>query len=715
MRRLVGLILFFYVSVAPISAQVDLVPWQFSSPTGYSFLGPNLPQEDTLRLPFFEDFSGDYSMICDIREVMIGSDEGYEIQYCHLHGLKDGDSVRISNSKGNPILGFNTSLFEGIRYVKVLDPYTIQIFTDPGLTIVAPTQLIPVNMCSVRKTPYSGTPSYADTLKFIFNNGGALINNTMANYPISIGVASFDGLNENGIPYSNLSTTNGYGDNLTSLPINIKSFSPEDSLYFSFYWQSVNFGETPEDTDSLIVEFKDTSGVWSRIYKLNGNTAFVDSFYFVGICIKDSIYFGKHFQFRFRNYGRISGRFDVWNIDHIYLDTGRTSTNLIPRDVSIIQYTHSFLKTGTAIPYHHFAALSASQQDALIQKDYELTVRNLQTAIPRKNELILRTNLNQGIDTLSSITGDEDAPRYTVSMTSNKLLADTLLSKVPSSTPYVVKLDYRLGNGDGFLVSPIGRQDFTKNNFAASETYFHDYYAYDDGTAEMSFRSNQSGIRLGNEFTFLKTDTITHIDIAFNRNNGPDLSGVRIYITIWNSSNTEVYSEQVSILYSGTINGFTRYKLSNIVRLNPGVYTIGYKQNTNETLFIGYDRNNNYSSKIKINSSGSWYNYTPPGGLTGALMIRPVFSKNQFIVTQTLEEDKVNFVLYPNPSTTPGTIYLYGNPDEIIIYSLDGREVLRSSNENYSNEILLPHLPKGLYLVYLKKGDILETKKLLLE
>jgi hypothetical protein len=714
MRLIVSLILFLCISVHPILAQVDLVPWQFS-PSSYLFLGPNLPQGDTLRLPFFEDFSGDYSMICDIREVMIGSDEGYEIQYCHLHGLKDGDSVRISNSKGNPILGFNTSLFEGLRYVKIIDSYTIQVFTDPALTIVAPTQTIPVNMCSVRKTPYTGQVSYPDTLKFLFNNGGSLINNTMANFPVSVGVASLDGLNENGIPYSTLPTANGYGDNLTSLPINIKDYSPADSLYFSFYWQSVSLGETPENTDSLILEFKDTTGAWSRVYKVNGNTALVDSFYFVGIGIKDSIYFGKHFQFRFRNYGRLSGRFDVWNIDHIYLDTGRSITTLIPRDAAIIQFTRSFLKEGTAIPYHHFAGISSSEQDALVQKEYDLSVRNLQTAIPRKNELIIRTNLNQGIDTLFSIAGDEDAPRYTVTMTSTKLLADTLLSKVPPVSPYVVKLDYRLGNGDGFLVSPIGRQDFTKNNFAASETYFYDYYAYDDGTAEMSFRSNQSGIRLGNEYNFLVTDTLTHIDIAFNRNNGPDLSGVRIYLTIWNSSNTEVYSEQVAIQYSGEINGFTRYKLSNIVRLTPGIYTVGYKQNTNEVLYVGYDRNNNYSSKIKINSSGSWYYYSPPGGLTGALMIRPVFSKNQYIVTKTLEEEKVNFIIFPNPTSTPGQVSVYGNPTEIILFFIDGREVLRMNNPNSSGSIDLPSLPKGLYLVYLKKGDILETKKLLLE
>ncbi|MFN8416180.1 MAG: T9SS type A sorting domain-containing protein [Cytophagaceae bacterium] len=714
MRLLVGLILFLCISIAPISAQVDIVPWQFS-PSSYQFLGPNLPQGDTLQIPFFEDFSGDYSMICDIREVMIGSDEGYEIQFCHLHGLKDGDSVRISNSKGNPILGFNTDIFEGIRYVKVLDLYTIQIFTNAALSIVVPTQTIPVNMCSVRKLPYQGPVSYADTLKFVFNNGGALINNTMANFPVSVGVASLDGLNQNGIPYSNLPTTNGYGDNLTSLPINIKNYSPSDSLYFSFYWQSVSFGETPENTDSLILEFKDTTGLWSRVYKVNGNTALVDSFYFVGVCIKDSIYFGKHFQFRFRNYGRLSGRFDVWNVDHIYLDTGRTFTSLIPRDAAIIQFTRSFLKTGTAIPYHHFAGVSASQQDALVQKDYQLSVRNLQTAIPRKNELIIRTNLNLGIDTLSSIAGDEDAPRYTVTMNSNKLLADTLLSKVPTSTPYVVKLDYRLGNGDGFLVSPIGRQDFTKNNFAASETYFYDYYAYDDGTAEMSFRSNQNGIRLGNEFNFLVTDTLTHIDIAFNRNNGADLSGTSIFLNIWNSSNNLIYSEQVSIQYSNDINGFTRYKLSNIVRLTPGIYTIGYEQRNNESLFIGYDRNNDYSSKIKINATGSWYYYSPPGGLTGALMIRPVFSKNQFIVTKTIDEEKNKFIIYPNPTGAPGRLSIYGNPTEVLIYSVEGREVLRISTTENADYIDLPYLPKGLYLVFLKKGEILETKKLLIE
>ncbi|MCU0417242.1 MAG: T9SS type A sorting domain-containing protein [Cytophagaceae bacterium] len=693
-------------------SQVDIVPWQ-QAPSSYALFGPTLIQDDTLRLPLFEDFSGDYSTLCDIREVMIGADEGYEIEYCQFHGLKNGDSVRVLNSKGNPLVGFNTAAFEGIRYIQVINKYTIRLFLDAALTQVATTQTIPVNMCTLRKLPYSGTVSYPDTLRFVYNSGGVFVNETMSNFPVSIGVATFDGLNELGVPYSNQTFLNGYADNLTSLPINLETIQPSDSLYFSFYWQSFSFGESPEATDSLIVEFKDNTNKWNRVVRISGAIATADSFYLAAVAIKDIRYLHKGFQFRFRNYGRLSGRFDIWNVDYIVLDTGRTLTTLATRDVSIVQHSRSFLKAGTAMPHLHFRALNSTQQANLVQDNYSFTVRNLQTLIPRRNELKIRTNTNVFIDTITSIAGDIDASRYTIPLITTKKLADTLLANISPTLPFVVKMDYFLGNGDGAFVSPFGRIDYTCNNFSVAETYFTDYYAYDDGTAEMSFRSNENGIRLGNEFTIMATDTLSHVDIAFNRNNGPDLTGIRLFITIWNAANMEVYSELLPIQYSSTLNGFTRYKLSAIVRLTPGVYTIGYRQNTNEAVHIGYDRNNNFSNKIKINSNGTWFYYSPPGDLTGALMIRPIFIKNTQLVTNTPQPSKeMRSMVYPNPIYSGGRLYISGAVNEARIVGLDGREILFVPIIDGFIEI--PTFLDGMYLIQLIGESQLETHKLLI-
>jgi hypothetical protein len=62
------------------------------------------------------------------------------------------------------------------------------------------------------------------------------INQQMAVKPPSIGVATFDGLNNFGLPYSTINET-GAADTLTSHYINL-SYPASDSIYLSFYYHT---------------------------------------------------------------------------------------------------------------------------------------------------------------------------------------------------------------------------------------------------------------------------------------------------------------------------------------------------------------------------------------------------------------------------------------------------------------------------------------------
>ena len=71
-----------------------------------------------------------------------------------------------------------------------------------------------------------------------------LINNSYAINPISLGVATFDGLDSNGFAYD-ISVTNSWGvaDYLTSRGIDLSNL---DSIFLMFYYQPQGVGDFPK-------------------------------------------------------------------------------------------------------------------------------------------------------------------------------------------------------------------------------------------------------------------------------------------------------------------------------------------------------------------------------------------------------------------------------------------------------------------------------------
>ncbi|MFT5921272.1 MAG: hypothetical protein ACI8TS_000600, partial [Flavobacteriales bacterium] len=69
------------------------------------------------------------------------------------------------------------------------------------------------------------------------------LNCTFPILPPTIGVATFDGLDETGYPY-NFVISDAYGpaDTLTSLPIDLEGFSEGDNIYLTFFYQGGGIG-----------------------------------------------------------------------------------------------------------------------------------------------------------------------------------------------------------------------------------------------------------------------------------------------------------------------------------------------------------------------------------------------------------------------------------------------------------------------------------------
>jgi len=129
-----------------------------------------------------------------------------------------------------------------------------------------------------------------------------LLNTTYPLNPLTVGVSTFDGLDENGFPYDfSAPGTYGVADFLTSKPIDLTS--PLDTAYLSFWYQPIGLAGdiTVQEEDSLVVEFwSPTDSSWNWIW----STPYFDlsDFQIEMIAITDSKYLEKGFQFRFKNY-----------------------------------------------------------------------------------------------------------------------------------------------------------------------------------------------------------------------------------------------------------------------------------------------------------------------------------------------------------------------------------------------------------------------------
>src|SRR5690606_1246798 len=133
----------------------------------------------------------------------------------------------------------------------------------------------------------------------------------------------FNALDSTGTPYNVIETSlSGYTDTLTSVAIRMDEVLPIErgSGYLSFEYQWRGNGEPPDPGDFLQVELKNIDGTWEIAQTIFGElpedeTAFNTAL----IQISEDRFFHDDFQFRIRSFGRLSGRYDTWMVDYIYL------------------------------------------------------------------------------------------------------------------------------------------------------------------------------------------------------------------------------------------------------------------------------------------------------------------------------------------------------------------------------------------------------------
>jgi hypothetical protein len=561
---------------------------------------------------------------------------------------------------------------------------------------------------------------YVDPTRWEFGTS-VWINDGLAINPPSLNVATFDGLDSLGRPYSvNDVLAKGFADRLVSAPIrmDLPTASERLGISLTFFYQFQGNGEAPDAGDILSLAFKNDQGLWEVVWsKENDGTLVKENFVPVTIPITAARFFHENFQFRFRNFARLSGPYDTWNIDYIYIGNGKAQTSpvfpLFP-DRTITQPLTSIFPAYRAMPIKHFFS---NTLENLIQPS--VTINNLRQDQVAGNGQPVSFSSAAKIDMIK----EEQAPIVLNPILDvnlnigNELVFNqqrvVTLQTLPDPTTFDstadsihIKLKVAFDTGDDKIKTPTeGDYDFNvfnpiafKTNDSISASYIlSDFYAYDDGKAEYGAGLNQPGAQLAYRFD-MKTDepdTIVAVDMYFPRF-GDDSNQI-IQFQILKDITNNVFD----ILYQGnfpiqrnTQNRFWRIPIADLPPGVKGKFYIGWKQTSSAVIAVGLDKNTDSGNKIYTNINGAWEQNTT---VKGSLMIRPVFGKGKGGVISGVEETSLLSV-YPVPNQ--GTFYITGNFEELLLVDLAGRKVaIEREKENEQTKITIINPNAGLYIL----------------
>jgi hypothetical protein len=508
------------------------------------------------------------------------------------------------------------------------------------------------------------------------------INDGTAVNPLSLKVATFDGYDANGKPYKSGVdiALKGFGDELVSRPIDLTlvPINKRSTVYLSFFCQAEGNGELPDLRDRLVLYFKSPQG-WEEVATVE--TINTSEFVFKSVFV-DPKFFHAGFQFQIRNFGRLSGPYDTWNIDYVYLNTDRNPTDSSVPDRAIAKPLTSLLKQYWSMPYQHFVKELVNNFNAPSFGLYNFKKDNNQPVKYFSSDTIIsytngvRTKTTHALE-ISNEFGLQNLQFK--EQTISKLPLTSHFDKMSDSV--TIKLKVGLESGDNDLTrdytanySPI---DFRNNDTISSTHHLSSYYAYDDGEAEYGAGLNQPGAELAYQFDMKTTeaDAIKKIDIYF-----PDFGDLsqqafelRIWKTLSETAPVILYKQRVQVKRSAK-SKFVSYKLDPAQPVSvQGTFFIGWKQLTtpnNPRMEVGLDTNTDSGDKIFYNFSGIWQKNVD---IKGSLMIRPVFGKGADSVVTNVANENIEWSIYPNPSN--GVFYVPKIADQIAIYDSFGSSV----------------------------------------
>jgi hypothetical protein len=576
---------------------------------------------------------------------------------------------------------------------------------------------------------YAPTSNYPDQKKWM--DSSVYVNSGYPIAPPSIGVATFDGLNRHGYPYTPTSVNMNLSlaaDTLTSRPINLFMaggvlLEPASRVALTFYYQAKGYGDLPEASDSLLLDFyKPVQKVWKNVWGTKGisnansnDTTFKRAF----VSVKEQDYFNDGFQFRFRNKATTSGDFDHWHVDYVYLDRNRDSiADTLYNDLTFANVPTSFLSKYSAMPFQQYNTTEMAQKISVRIKNNSNT--NFNIAYENKVYDSAGLQLHQYQGGFDNLLPFKPNGYSTVTVHANPTLNYTFAPMSDSADLTIQHYVYRTGQTSDF---------FKKNDSLLQYQRFRNYYAFDDGSAEAGYYVKSVGGKMAVKVQLNVPDTLRAVRIYF----APVIlvkSAVTysFKINVWAAGDgipgTVTYTESamMPVFYKTGYKGVPEYKLSQPLLLPAGTYYIGIQQLVAEGyVTVGFDRNYDRRASMFYDAGSGW----KQSDIGGSLMIRPVFGKvvppPVGIYDHGTSFEK-KFSVFPNPSTGLLIVNLSGPvnvPREGYIYRIInslGQLSLEGRLESSGNTINAGSLEPGVYFLTLDDGgSTVHRQKIILQ
>ena len=695
----------------PLTQNMAIKPVQILK-TGNTIDSSFIYQLDTISLPIFDDFSSSkfQQYAPDYNAVGISS-----LLFYHL--LNPSTNLPLSSAEVFTNQVTFKRVYDAVNSTFIDFPFTATSVKVGDLAhypvVYQTSNLYPpyyiydtIGAVDVSDTVWITNPAYTqdsarqffqpvNDLSKIWADHYAYHNYRYGLNPRSLGVATFDGLNENGYPYQFGTTVTNYGDRLTSKPIDMSSVNASDSVYLSFLYQPEGLGDVPESGDSLLLEFYAPQiDQWFHIWSVGGSA--VHPFKAVHVNISDPKFFHKGFQFRIRNYGGLSGALDHFHVDYVHLRSLSYYNDTIFKDFAFSYPLNTLLKTYTAVPWDHYKASSTNKMtDSLEVKVYNgsNTAENYQNG----QISVLQNSATLGMFTLPGF-----------------LLAEGQINYNPSAlfTSY-----HDLSNGYEYDKTLLGIQqdfevkasasaqfpNFSQNDSTLFTQSFYNFYSYDDGSAEAAFGPTGVQARLAIRYDSYEADSLIGVSMHFVPS-VVDVSQKLFLLTVWDNDNgvpgnvlyeDDAFSPRQPVYISGQ-NNFETYYFTNNEKVPVGTtFFVGWRQLDPNRLNLGLDRNIDHSNSIRYSVDGGNNWFTSP--FPGSAMLRPIFSTQIDAVLEVpAHQVEELLVIYPNPSNATITVSVKDKQvNHLTLFNSLG-QVIRNVE---SNQIDLQDLENGVYFV----------------
>ncbi len=598
---------------------------------------------------------------------------------------------------------------------------------------------------------FSGQPPYPNPNNWIDAN--VFVNRTYGLFPPTIGVATFDALDQNGRIYSDAPSGGAVfeADILTSNLIRLDSIfypypralSPADSVILSFYfqpgggmgnsWSGGQIGYIPAPEDRLIVECYDSElETWMPVWETMGMSLkqmcpICDSmqypqqqknfFNMAVIPINHTGFYTKNFQFRIKAYSSINPDLNTgggqWHIDYVYLDANRTKNDNNFNDIGFVEVPQTMLNGYVEVPYNQFEPSS-------VKNTLPIIVTNLSPSALSCEYYSTITDIATGLEVSrepqSGIAGANIYP-YEVNgyYTNPNISTRPQTYLFPDVDAGASEKEYEITRI--LKLSGEGSDIIATNDTVITRQKFGREYAFDDGSSEQCVGFSEPNNIVAGRFTLINPDTIAGLNICFNKSYNDQNNDAPFSIFIWTVNGDTLPDELVydgsevstMVKYSNENNGFIKYYLQGEpLVLSAGTYFWGIEQRTTTFLNIGLDQNNNaspytkYSYYNSVTMEHEWVDFF----YYGAIMVRPVLgtpeSSTNVEEKQIIENNQMS--VNPNPAKDKTTLFFSKNNNgiaQIKITDLNGRlvSVERKKIINSKVEISLRSFLKGLYII----------------